>query len=276
LGISRSGFYYHGKKLSAFNLRLMKLIDEQYMRTPFYGVDKMTAWLNRQGHNVNKKRIRRLMRIIGIEAIYPKRRLSLSAQGNKKYPYLLRDIKIEKPEQVWCADITYIRLSHGFLYLVAIMDWYSRYILSWEISNTLDANFCLEALEKALKLSQPDILNTDQGVQFTCADFTEMVIASGAAISMDGRGKAFDNIFIERLWRTLKYEEVYLNNYEAMQEAKINIGAYFHFYNTQRLHQSLNYKTPAEVYFERNELKNIKIYRQANENIHLNYANILS
>jgi putative transposase len=156
------------------------------------------------------------------------------------------------------------------------MDWYSLYILSWEISNTLDTNFCLEALEKALKLSQPDILNTDQGVQFTCADFTEMVIASGGAISMDGRGKAFDNIFIERLWRTLKYEEVYLNNYEAMQEAKINIGAYFHYYNTQRLYQSLNYKTPAEVYFERNELKNIKIYRQANENIPLNYANILS
>jgi len=276
LGISRSGLYYQGKPISPYNLQLMKLIDEQYLRTPFYGADKMTAWLRLHGHKVNVKRIRRLMRIMGVEAVYPKRNLSVANKEHRKYPYLLRDIVIDQPDQVWCADITYIRLSHGFIYLTAIMDWYSRYVLSWELSNTLDAGFCLTALERSLKLSKPDILNTDQGVQFTCSDFIETVITAGIKVSMDGRGRAFDNIFIERLWRTLKYEEIYLKNYETVKEAKAAISAYFHFYNTERLHQSLNYKTPAEIYFKRNDLENIKIFRQANEIIHLNLPKILS
>jgi len=254
----------------------MKLIDEQYLRTPFYGVSKMTAWLRLNGHKVNGKRVRRLMRIMGIEAVYPKRNLSMANKAHRKYPYLLRNVVIDQPDQVWCADITYIRLLHGFIYLIAIMDWYSRYVLSRELSNTLDAHFCQTALERALRLSKPDILNTDQGVQFTSTDFIETAVAAGVKISMDGRGRAFDNIFIERLWRTLKYEEVYLKNYETVQEVKANISAYFHFYNTERLHQSLNYKTPAEIYFKRNDLENIKIFRQANENIHLNLHKLLS
>jgi len=254
----------------------MKLIDEQYLRTPFYGADKMTVWLRLRGHKVHVKRIRRLMRIMGLEAVYPKRNLSKSNKEHRKYPYLLRDMIIDKPDQVWCSDITYIRLTHGFVYLIAIMDWHSRYVLSWELSNTLDNSFCLTALERALKLSKPEILNTDQGVQFTSSDFIEMVLSKEIRISMDGRGRAFDNIFIERLWRTLKYEKIYLKHYETIKEAKENISAYFHFYNTERLHQSLNYKTPAEIYFKRNELKNIKIFRQADGMIHLNSSKLLS
>jgi putative transposase len=253
----------------------MKLIDEQYLRTPFYGADKMTIGLRLQGHRVNVKRVRRLMRIMGLEAVYPKRNLSKANKEHKKYPYLLRDLIIDHPDQVWCLDITYIRLMHGFVYLVAIMDWYSRYVLSWELSNTLDNSFCLTAMERALKLSKPEITNTDQGVQFTSSDFIEMATTKEIKISMDSRGRAFDNIFIERLWRTLKYEEVYLKNYETIKEARTNISAYFHFYNTERLHQSLNYKTPAEIYFKRNELENIKIFRQAPE-VHLNLPKSLS
>lgn len=275
LGISRSRFYYRGKGISPYNLGLMKLIDEQYLRTPFYGADKMTIGLRLQGHRVNVKRVRRLMRIMGLEAVYPKRNLSKANKEHKKYPYLLRDLIIDHPDQVWCLDITYIRLMHGFVYLVAIMDWYSRYVLSWELSNTLDNSFCLTAMERALKLSKPEITNTDQGVQFTSSDFIEMATTKEIKISMDSRGRAFDNIFIERLWRTLKYEEVYLKNYETIKEARTNISAYFHFYNTERLHQSLNYKTPAEIYFKRNELENIKIFRQAPE-VHLNLPKSLS
>jgi putative transposase len=275
LEISRSGFYYQSKGTNPYNLQLMKLIDEQYLRTPFYGADKMAVWLRLHGHKVNVKRIRRLMRIMGVEALYPKRNLSLANKEHRKYPYLLRNIVIDRPDQAWCTDITYIRLMHGFVYLTAIMDWHSRYVLSWELSNTLDAGFCLTALEKALKLSRPDILNTDQGVQFTSNDFIEMAITAGIKVSMDGRGRAFDNIFIERLWRSLKYEEIYLKNYETIKEAKANISAYFHFYNTERPHQSLNYKTPAEIYFKRNDLQNIKIFRQANEIIHLNLPKLL-
>jgi putative transposase len=276
LGISRSGFYYQSKGISPYNLHLMKLIDEQYLRTPFYGANKITVWLRLHGHKVNVKRIRRLMRIMGIEAVYPKRNLSLANKEHRKYPYLLRDVVVDRPDQVWCTDITYIRLMHGFVYLTAIMDWHSRYVLSWELSNTLDAGFCLIALERAMKLSHPDILNTDQGVQFTSSDFIEAAMTAGIKISMDGRGRAFDNIFIERLWRTLKYEEIYLKNYETVKEASAAISAYFHFYNTERLHQSLNYKTPAEIYFKRNDLQNIKIFRQANEIIHLNLPKLLS
>ena len=256
LGLSRSGYYYRPQEGSPLNLRLMDLIDEQYTRTPFYGVEKMTAWLRRQGFVVNPKRVRRLMRLMGLEAIYPKRRLSLPAEGHKKYPYLLRDLVIERPDQVWCVDITYIRIRHGFLYLVAVMDWYSRYVLAWELSNSLDKQFCIEVLERTLSISQPEIFNTDQGSQFTCVEFTGRLADAGVRISMDGRGRVYDNIFIERLWRSVKYEEVYLHSYESVKEARNGLTRYFYFYNTERLHESLGYRTPHEVYFKEDENNN--------------------
>lgn len=249
LGLSRSGYYYRPQGESPLNERLMNLIDEQYTKTPFYGVEKMTEGLRRQGFPVNPKRIRRLMRLMGLEAIYPKRRLSIPSEEYRKYPYLLRDLAIERPDQVWCADITYIRMLHGFLYLVAIMDWYSRYVLAWELSNSLDKQFCLEALERALAISQPEIFNSDQGLQFTSSEFTGRLEAAGVRISMDGRGRVFDNIFIERLWRSVKYEEVYLHSYEGVRDARNSLKRYFRLYNTERLHESLGYKTPHEVYF---------------------------
>lgn len=274
LGLSRSGYYYEPVGESPLNLRLMNLIDEQYTKTPFYGVDKMTAWLIRQGYTVNPKRIRRLMRKMGLEAIYPKPRLSLSTSENKKYPYLLRDLEIERPDQVWCADITYIRMRQGFLYLMAIMDWYSRYVLAWRLSNTLDTGFCLDALNAALVISQPEIFNTDQGVQFTSAEFTKRLQEAEIRISMDGRGRVFDNIFVERLWRTVKYEEVYIHSYEGVHDTFSNLERYFRFYNTERIHESLGYMTPHEVYF--GEMESITINRQADESIHLKEANFLS
>lgn len=231
------------------NLRLMNLIDEQYTRMPFYGVEKMTEWLRRQGFGVNPKRMRRLMRLMGLEAIYPKRRLSIPSEEYRKYSYLLRDLVINRPDQVWCADITYIRMLHGFLYLVGIMDWHSRYVLAWELSNTLDKQFCLDALERALATSQPEIFNSDQGSQFTSSEFTGRLEATGVRVSMDGRGRVFDNIFIERLWRSVKYEEVYLHSYESVREAQDGLARYFRLYNTERLHESLGYRTPREVYF---------------------------
>jgi putative transposase len=227
----------------------MNLIDEQYTKMPFYGVEKMTEWLRRQGFPVNPKRTRRLLRLMGLEAIYPKKRLSIPAESYKKYPYLLRDLAIERPDQVWCADITYIRMLHGFLYLVAVMDWYSRYVLAWELSNSLDRQFCLDALDKALAISQPEIFNSDQGSQFTSNEFTDRLETSGVRISMDGRGRVFDNIFIERLWRSVKYEEVYLHTYETVKDARDGLSRYFRLYNTERLHESLGYRTPHEVYF---------------------------
>jgi len=226
----------------------MNLIDEQFTRTPFYGVDKMTAWLRRNDHEVNPKRVRRLMRLMGLEAIYPKPKLSLSNQAHKKYPYLLRELVIDHPDQVWCADITYIRMLHGFVYLMAIMDWYSRFVLSWEISTTLDNAFCLSALEQALQLSRPDIFNTDQGTQFTSIDFTDQLEKDNIRISMDGRGRFIDNIFVERLWRSVKYEEVYIHDYETVSDARKGLSKYFLFYNMERLHVSLGYKTPYEIY----------------------------
>jgi len=249
LGLSRSGYYYPSRGESPLNQNLMNRIDEQYTRTPFYGVVKMTAHLKRHGCDVNVKRIRRLMRQMGLEAIYPKRRLSVSAEGHKKFPYLLRDAVIERPDQVWSTDITYIRMAQGFLYLVAILDWHSRYVLAWELSNTLEKEFCLAALDRALGMSQPEIFNTDQGCQFTSAEFVGRLEAAGVKVSMDGRGRVFDNIFVERLWRTVKYEEVYLHGYESVLEAQNSLARYFHFYNTERLHQSLGYRTPYEVYF---------------------------
>jgi putative transposase len=250
LSLSRSSYYYVSGKDDVYNRILMNLIDEQYTRTPFYGVAKMTAWLHRQGHLVNQKRVRRLMRLMGLEALYPKPNLSKVSPAHKKYPYLLKNMVIDHPDQVWTADITYIRMQQGFIYLVAIMDWYSRYVLSWEISITLDAGFCNEAMERALQSSQPEIMNTDQGVQFTSSAFIGILEDKNIKISMDGRGRAFDNIFVERLWRSVKYEEVYLHQYTTVSEARHNLKRYFHFYNTERPHQALDYRTPYELYFK--------------------------
>ena len=248
LGLGRSGLYYQARGESAENLQLMNLLDEQYTRTPFYGVKRMTAWLHRQGQQVNEKRVRRLLRKMGLAAIYPKPRLSLPGVGAQIYPYLLRGVEIKQVDQVWSTDITYVRLVGGFIYLMAILDWYWRYVLEWEVSVTLDSSFCIAALERALMRGQPAIFNTDQGSQFTSQNFTGKLLASGIQISMDGRGRALDNIFVERLWRSVKYEEVYLKDYRNVMEAKQGLGNYFQFYNSERLHQSLGYKTPEAVY----------------------------
>lgn len=250
MGLSRSAYYYMPVPEDPFDLLLMRSIDEQFTRTPYYGVRKITAWLKREGYEVNQKRVRRLMRLMGLEAIYPKPNLSKAFKGHKKYPYLMRDLIVDHPNQVWSTDITYIRLAQGFIYLAAIIDWHSRYVLSWEVSTTLDKEFCMSALERALKIAVPDIFNTDQGVQFTSIEFTGRLESQGIRVSMDGRGRALDNIFVERLWRSVKYEEVYVNNYQDVRTAKENLGRYFRFYNTERLHQSLGYATPAEVYYK--------------------------
>ena len=221
----------------------MRQMDEQYLKTPFFGSRKIALQLG-----VNRKRIQRLMRLMGIEAIYPKRRTTRPAAGHKVYPYLLRDVEITRPNQVWSTDITYVPLRRGFLYLVAVMDWYSRYVLSWRLSNTLHGDFCVEALEEALSEERPEIFNSDQGAQFTAMAFTSRLEACGAAISMDGRGRALDNVFIERLWRTVKYEEIYLRNYETGWEAEERLSSYFNFYSHERIHQSLGDRTPVEVY----------------------------
>ena len=249
VGLVRSMWYYEPKPESPEDLRLMRLLDEQYMKTPFYGVLRMTEWLRKLKERVNPKRVRRLLRKMGIFALYPKRNLSKPAPGHKIYPYLLRGLKILRPNQVWSTDITYIRLKQGFVYLVAVIDWHSRYVPSWGVSVTMESNFCLEALDQALrKFGVPDIFNTDQGAQFTCTAFTDLLKAVGARISMDGRGRALDNIFVERLWRTVKYEEVFLHDYATVEEAIAALKRYFEFYNNERLHQSLDYKTPQEVY----------------------------
>ena len=249
LGLARASYYYQPVATSAENLRLMNLIDEQYTVTPFYGVRKMTAWLIEvKKENVNVKRVRRLLRLMGLEAIYPKPRLSLAAAGHRVYPYLLRNVKITRVNQVWSTDITYVRLSGGFVYLVAVIDWFSRYVLSWEISTTLETDFCVNALERALHGAQPEIFNTDQGSQFTSEVFTGKLKERNIAISMDGRGRALDNIFVERLWRSVKYEDIYLHEYEDVPQVVTGLGRYFKFYNHARLHQSLDYKTPALVY----------------------------
>jgi putative transposase len=248
IGLSRASFYYEPTQESAENLCLMRLLDEQYTRTPFYGVLKMTAWLRGNGHPVNCKRVRRLLRLMGLEAIYPKPRLSLASPGHQLYPYLLRGLKITRVNQVWSADVTYIRLLSGFVYLVAIIDWYSRYVLSWEVSTTLESEFCLSALARSLQAAKPEIFNTDQGSQFTSCAFTGILKERAIAISMDGRGRALDNIFVERLWRSVKYEEVYLHDYETVPQAVMGLGRYFKFYNRERLHQSLDYRTPEAVY----------------------------
>jgi putative transposase len=243
--------YYRARRESDTNEAFMRLIDEQYLETPFYGVEKMTAWLRRQGYRVNPKRVRRLMRLMGLEAIYPRRKRGLSDpdKQHQVYPYLLKDIDIHRPNQVWAADITYVRMYRGWLYLMAIMDWHSRYVLAWEVSITLESDFCVSALRQALGRYQPEIMNTDQGSQFTSADWTGVLRQAGVAISMDGAGRAFDNIFVERLWRTVKVEEVYLRDYQTPGEARVHLERYFRFYNEERLHQSLGYRPPAEAFF---------------------------
>ena len=253
LGLSRSSLYYTPRGEDVHNECLMRRIDEQYTRRPFYGVRRMTAWLRKQGEQVNPKRVRRLMRLMGLEAIYPKRRLSLSNKEHRHYPYLLRGVTIDRADQVWGADITYIRQGRGFAYLVAVMDWFSRRVLSWRLSRSLDADFCVRALADALQMGTPEIFNSDQGCQFTSEAFTGVLEGAGILISMDGRGRVFDNIFVERLWRTVKYEEVYLRDYADLPEARRSLREYFAFYNEERLHQALGYKTPAEVYFGRDQ-----------------------
>jgi len=249
LGLNRSTAYYRAEEESVMNLQLKEIIDVQYTAKPFYGVPRMTAHLRRDGWLVNPKRIRRLMREMDLVAIYPKPRLSRPDKAHLIYPYLLRGLVIDRPDQVWATDITYIRLRGGFVYLTAVMDWHSRYVLSWELSNTLDMGFCVEALERALTISQPEIFNTDQGCQYTSEAFTGRLKEAHIRISMDGRGRVYDNIFVERLWRTVKYEEVYLKDYESMAEAWASLARYFRFYNQDRMHQSLDWRTPAEVYF---------------------------
>lgn len=226
----------------------MRLIDEEYTRHPFYGVKRMTRWLLGQGYAVNEKRVRRLLRLMGIMAIYSKPRLSGGSLRQAVYPYLLRGLMITRPDQVWGTDITYIRMRKGFIYLVAIMDLFSRYVLSWEVSTTLETEFCLSALNRALGVAKPEIINSDQGVQFTSDDYTGRLQSAGIQISRDGKGRAFDNIFVERLWRSVKYEEVYLKDYTTVREAVRELNDYFRFYNTERLHQSLEYNTPGNVY----------------------------
>jgi putative transposase len=229
----------------------MRLLDEQYTRTPYYGIRRMTVWLQGLGKEINHKRVARLLRQMGLETIYPKPRLSRPDAGHKIYPYLLRGVAIERPNQVWSSDITYVRLRGGYVYLVAIMDWFSRYVLSWELSVTMESEFCVSALDRALRVGRPEIFNSDQGSQFTSLDFTRPLQALGIRISMDGRGRALDNVFVERLWRTLKYEEVYLKDYVSVPAALDNLTVYFRFYNGQRPHQSLGYRTPGSVYHER-------------------------
>lgn len=226
----------------------MRLIDGQYTACPFYGSRRITAWLGRQGHAVNRKRVRRLLRLMGLEALYPKPKLSLAGRGHKVYPYLLRGVPVERVGQVWSADITYVPLPSGFMYLVATIDWFSRYVVAWRLSNTLDGSFCQDMLDEALRCGHPEVFNADQGVQFTAAAWVERVESAGAAVSMDGRGRCLDNVFVERLWRSVKYEDVYLRGYESVTELERGLRAYFQFYNEVRLHQSLGYRTPVEVY----------------------------
>lgn len=251
LGVNRASLYYRPLGESEENLRLMRRIDEQYTRTPFYGSRRMAVWLREEKKTeVNRKRVARLMQVMGLEAVYPKPKLSQPGESHKIYPYLLRDVKVQRVNQVWSTDITYIRMAQGFCYLVAVMDWYSRFVLSWSLSLTMEMEFCLEALASALRRARPEIFNSDQGSQFTSERFTSKLEKRGILISMDGRGRCFDNIFIERLWRSLKHEEVYLKEYQLVSEARSGIERWLDFYNHRRPHQSLGYRTPAAVYKE--------------------------
>jgi putative transposase len=250
LGLNRSTLYHQPARETEENLRLMRQIDAEYTRHPFYGSRKLTVWLEEQGETVNRKRVQRLMRLMGLEAIYPKPRLSASGRGHRIYPYLLRDVAITRPDQVWSTDITYVPLTAGFMYLAAIIDWYSRYVIAWRLSNTLDGSFCLELLEEALSQGKPEVFNTDQGVQFTAESFTGRLLKAGVAVSMDGKGRCLDNVFVERLWRSVKYEDIYPRGYETVLQLEGGLGQYFPFYNEERPHQSLEYQPPARVYWQ--------------------------
>ncbi len=248
LGLSRSSLYYEAAPESAENLRLMRLLDEEYTAHPFYGSQRLTEWLIKQGEDVNRKRVQRLLRLMGVVAIYPKPKLNAAGAGRRIYPYLLRNVSIERVNQVWSTDITYVPLTTGFMYLAAIIDWSSRYVITWRLSNTLDGSFCLDMLEEALRQGRPEVFNTDQGVQFTSQAWIGLVESAGVAVSMDGRGRCLDNVFVERLWRSVKYEDIYLHGYEGVPELRTGLGRYFPFYNEERPHQSLEYQTPKEVY----------------------------
>ncbi len=248
LGLSRASYYYEPAPDDPLNLELMRRIDAQYLETPFYGWPKMTVVLRNQGYHVNGKRVRRLMRQMGLQAVTVRKRPATSTPGHRIYPYLLRGLDVERPNQVWCADITYVPMPLGFLYLVAIMDWFSRYVVAWALSNSLDGGFCRTALQHALQRGTPAIFNTDQGSQFTAHGFIALVEAAGVQMSMDGRGRVFDNIFVERLWRTVKYEHLYLYDHETVPAVTQGLDRYFQFYNTERPHQSLGYRTPAQVH----------------------------
>ena len=249
LRVSRSGLYYEPEPTSPDELALMRRIDELHLKYPFYGSRKLSDVLRKEGREANRKRIQRLMRLMGLEAMVPKPNTSGPHPEHVKYPYLLRGLAISRVNQVWATDITYIPMKAGFVYLVAIMDWYSRRVLSWRLSNTLDTSFCVDALEEAFeRFGQPEIFNTDQGSQFTSEDFTTPLRDRGIAISMDGKGRCLDNVFVERLWRSVKYEEVYLHAYADVAEARAGIGRYLAFYNDERAHQALGYQTPAAFY----------------------------
>ena len=248
LGLGRASFYRQPASETPLNLKLMRLIDAEYTHTPFYGYRKLTVRLQQQGYTVNPKRVLRLMRTMGLQAVYPRPRTSIPDAQHKKYPYLLRDVEVNRPNQVWSADITYLPMPQGFMYLVAVIDWFSRFVLTWQLSNTLDGGFCLDALRLALQVGQPDIFNTDQGLQFTAHAFTDALETAHVRISMDGRGRAFDNIFVERLWRTVKYEDIYLKGYATVAVLESGLEDYFQFYNYQRPHQSLDYRVPADAY----------------------------
>lgn len=249
LGVSRSSYYYQPKEVAEEELTLLRLLDEQYMKTPFYGSRKFTVFLRSMGYEVNRKRVIRLMRQLGLQAIYPKRRTTIINPEHRVYPYLLRDLSIARANHVWCTDITYLPIGKGHFYLVAIMDWYSRRVLGWKISNTMDVDFCKRALEEALlNYGKPEIFNSDQGSQFTSKEFTERLQKEKVKISMDGRGRCYDNIFIERLWRSLKYELIYIQEFENGKELTEQVNKWFNWYNKERPHQALDYQTPDEVY----------------------------
>lgn len=250
LGVSRSSYYHEPAGESPENLALMRVIDEQHLRYPFFGRRQMTRWLDLQGYKVNEKRVRRLMSLMGLEAVFPRRKTTIPNREHRVYPYLLRGVEVARSNQVWSADITYIPMSEGFMYLVAVIDWYSRHVLSWELSNTMDSRFCIDALLDAFDYSnsKPEVFNSDQGSQFTSLAFTSELECRDIQISMDGKGRALDNVFIERLWRTLKYEEVYLKSYESVAELRSSLESYFDFYSNERPHQALAGQTPASVY----------------------------
>jgi putative transposase len=248
LGLNRSTYYYTAAIESEENLQLMRMIDRQYLETPFYGSRRMAEWLKIAGYEVNRKRVQRLMQLLDLEAIYPKRRTTLSSTEHRKYPYLLRGVAVDRPNQVWASDITYVPLARGFMYLVAIIDWHSRCVLCWRLSNSLEGSFCLKALDEALSQGRPEIFNTDQGVQFTSSAFTKRLEGAGVQVSMDGKGRALDNVFVERLWWSVKYEHVYRFSHETVQSLHQGLKSYLTFFNRERLHQNLGYATPWDVY----------------------------